>query len=80
MIGTSGANVSKESHGGSGSAYTQAFSRLANVIKQSILNCPNHGNVASMPQLCHRHLLLLEGREGVGCCTVLVSEPDVPRP
>ena len=29
MIGSSGANVSKESHGSSGSAYTRAFSRLA---------------------------------------------------
>ena len=68
----------------SGSAYTRAFSRLANVIKQSIMiiNCPNDGNVASMPELCHRYLLLLEGREegGGGCCTVLVFEPDVPRP
>ena len=66
MIGSSGANVSKESHGSSGSAYTRAFSRLANVIKQSIMiiNCPNDGNVASMPELCHRYLLLLEGREG----------------
>ena len=84
MIGSSGANVSKESHGSSGSAYTRAFSRLANVIKQSIMiiNCPNDGNVASiMPELCHRYLLLLEGREGGGgCCTVLVFEPDVPRP
>ena len=80
MIGSSGANVSKESHGNSGSAYTRAFSRLANVIKQSIINCPNDGNVASMPKLSHKYLLLLEGREGVGCCTVLVSEPDVPRP
>ena len=75
MIGSSGANVSKESHGSSGSAYTREFSRLPNVIKQSII-----GNVASMPELCHRYLLLLEGMEGVGCCTVLVSEPDVPRP
>ena len=68
MIGSSGANVSKESHGSSGSAYTRAFSRLANVIKQSIMiiNCPNDGNVASMPELCHRYLLLLEGREGGG--------------
>ena len=66
MIISSGANVSKESHGSSGSAYTRAFSRLANVIKQSIMiiNCPNDGNVASMPELCHRYLLLLEGREG----------------
>ena len=83
MIGSSGANVSEESHGSSGSAYTRAFSRLANVIKQSIMiiNCPNDGNVASMPELCHRYLLLLEGREGGGgCCTVLVFEPDVPRP
>ena len=81
MIGSSGANVSKESHGSSGSAYTRAFSRLANVIKQSIMiiNCPNDGYVASMPELCHRYLLLLEGRGG-GCCTVLVFEPDVPRP
>ena len=38
MIGSSGANVSKESHGSSGLAYTLAFSRLANVIKQSIIN------------------------------------------
>ena len=68
MIGSSGANVSKESHGSSASAYTRAFSRLANVIKQSIMiiNCPNDGNVASMPGLCHRYLLLLEGREGGG--------------
>ena len=61
----------------------RAFSRLANVIKQSIMiiNCPNDGNVASMPELCHRYLLLLEGREGGGgCFTVLVFEPDVPRP
>ena len=29
-----------------------------------IINCPNDGNVASMPELCHRYLLLLEGREG----------------
>ena len=80
MIGSSGANVSKENHGSSGSAYTRAFSRLANVLKQSIINCPNDGNVASMPELCHRYLLLLEGMEGVWCCTVPVSEPDVPRP
>ena len=68
MIGSSGANVSKESHGSSGSAYTRAFSRLANVIKQSIMiiNCPNDDNVASMPELCHRYLLLLERREGGG--------------
>ena len=68
MIGSSGANVSKESHGSSGLAYTRAFSRLANVIKQSIMiiNCPSDGNVASMPELCHRYLLLLEGREGGG--------------
>ena len=47
-----------------------------------IINCPNDGNVASMPELCHRYLLLFEGREGGGggCCTVLVFEPDVPRP
>ena len=54
----------------SGSAYTRAFSRLANVIKQSIMiiNCPNDRNVASMPEpeLCHRYLLLLEGTEGGG--------------
>ena len=85
MIGSSGANVSKESHGSSGSAYTRAFSRLANVIKQSIMiiNCPKDGNVARMPELCHRYQLLLEGRAGGGgggCCTVLVFEPDVPRP
>ena len=52
---------------------THAFSRLANVIKQSIINCPNDGNVASMPELYHRYLLMLEGRErggGGGCCTV----------
>ena len=74
---------SKESQGSSGSAYTRACSRLANVIKQSIMivNCPNDGNVASMPELCHRYLLLLEGgRGGGGCCTVLVFEPGVPRP
>ena len=80
MIGSSGANVSEDSHGSSGSAYTRVFSRLAYVIKQSIINCPNDGNVASMPELCHMYLLLLEGMERVGCCTVLVSEPDVPRP
>ena len=66
MIGSSGANVSKESHGSSGSAYTRAFSRLAKVIKQSIINCQIDGNVASMPELCHRYLLLLEGMEGWG--------------
>ena len=67
VIGSSGANVSEESHGSSGSAYTRVFSRLANAIKQSIMiiNCPHDGNVASMPELCHRYLLLLEGREGV---------------
>ena len=53
-----------------GSAYTRAFSRLSNVIKQSIIKCPNDGNVASMPESCHNYLLLLEGRER-GCCTVL---------
>ena len=47
MIGSSGANVSKESHGSSGLEYTWAFPRLANVIKQSIINCPNDGNVAT---------------------------------
>ena len=82
MIGSSGANVSEESHGSSGSAYTRAFSRLANVIKQSIMiiNCPNDGNVA---ELCHRYLFndcWRGGRGGGGCCTVLVFEPDVPRP
>ena len=68
MIGSSGANVSKESHGSSGSPYTRALSRLANVIKQSIMiiNCPNDGNVACMPELCHRYLLLLEERGGGG--------------
>ena len=83
MIGSSGANMSKESHGSSGSSYTRAFSRLANVIKQSIINCPNDGNVASLPELCHRYLLLLEGREGGGGGGVLDCsglEPDVPRP
>ena len=85
MIGSSGANVSKESHGSSGSAYTRAFSRLANVIKQSIMiiNCPNDGNVASMPELCHSLGICYcwrGGRGGGGCCTVLVFEPDVPRP
>ena len=67
MIGILGVNMSKESHGSSGSSYTRAFSRLANVIKQSIINCPNDGNVASMPELCHGYLLsVLEGREGGG--------------
>ena len=85
MIGSSGANMSKESHGSSGSSYTRAFSRLANVIKQSIINCPkfnfNDGNVASMPELCHGYLLLLEGREwGGGGLDCSGLEPDVPRP
>ena len=84
MIGSSGANVSEESHGSSGSAYTRAFSRLANVIKQSIMiiNCPNDGNVASMPELYHMQVSVIVGGEGGGggCCTVLVFEPDVPRP
>ena len=71
MIGSSGANVSKESHGSSGSAYTRAFSWLASVIKQLIINCPNDGDVASMPELCHRYLLLFEGREGVLHCSSL---------
>ena len=62
-VGSSGANVSKESHGSSCLAYTRVFSRLANV-KQSLINCTNHGDVASMLELCHRYLLLLEG-EGV---------------
>ena len=78
MIGSSGANV-KESHGSSGSVYIRAFTRLAKVIKQLIINCPNDGNVASMPELCHRHLLLLEGRDEAGgggdpiCTTALAG-------
>ena len=60
----SDANVSKESNGSSGSAYTRAFSRLTSEIEQSIINCPSDGNVASMPELCRRYILLLE-EEGV---------------
>ena len=82
MIGSSGANVSKESHGSSCSAYTRALSRLANVMKQSIMiiNCPNDGNVASMPEVSQVSVIVGGEGGGGGCCTVLVFEPDVPRP
>ena len=62
MIGSSGANVSKESHESSGSTYTRAFSRLANVIKQSI--CPNDRNVASMPEFTVSQVSVIVGGEG----------------
>lgn len=60
----SGANVTEESVGVCGSAYTRAFSQLASDIHQSILSNPDEGNVASMPDLCSRYVLLLE-EEGV---------------